>query len=183
MPRLFTALPLPDDVRTELTGLRGGLRGARWIDPENYHITLRFIGDVDERIADEVAFTLSRIRRAPLQIRLAGLGSFGSKKPHSVWARVEPSQGLSDLQGEQERALQRIGLPAEPRRFKPHVTLARVRGVSQRDVADYLALRGGVFLPPFTADHFDLLSSRDSVGGGPYVTEERYELGLVPAAA
>ncbi|MCF3936035.1 RNA 2',3'-cyclic phosphodiesterase [Acuticoccus sp. M5D2P5] len=178
MPRLFTAITLPEDVRFWLTNLRGGLRGARYIDPENYHITLRFIGDIDERTADEVAFALGKIRRAPIPIRLTGLGSFGNKKPHSVWARVEPSPALSELQAEQERILQRVGLPPEARRFTPHVTIARLRGTSPREVADWLTIRGGFSAPPFTAEAFDLLSSKDSVGGGPYITEDRYPLSL-----
>ena len=182
MPRLFTALALPDDTRMWLSNLRGGLRGARWIDPENYHITLRFIGDVDERVADEAAFTLSRISRPPFEVRLAGLGSFGGKRPHSVWARVEPCPGLMELQAEQERRLQRLGLPAEARRFTPHVTIARLRGGTARDVADWLALFGGFSAPAFTADHFNLLSSRASFGGGPYLTEETYPLAYADAA-
>lgn len=182
MPRLFTALTLPEDVRMWLTGLRGGLRNARWIDPENYHVTLRFIGDVDPATADEVARALERIHRAPVRVRLTGLGSFGSKKPHSVWVRVEPSPELMELQAEQERILQRLGLPAEARRFTPHVTLARVRGASVAEVAEWLTVRGGFSAPPFLADSFALMSSRASVGGGPYLVEDRYPLDVAQAA-
>jgi 2'-5' RNA ligase len=182
MPRLFTALTLPEDVRIQLTGLRGGLRGARFIDPENYHLTLRFIGDVDEPTADEAAHALGRIRRGPVKVAICGLGSFGNRKPHSVWARVEPTPELMELQAEQERILQRIGLPAEARRFTPHVTIARLKGTSPRDVADWLTVRGGFFVPPFLADHFVLLSARASVGGGPYLVEDTYPLTLAEAA-
>ena len=183
MPRLFTALTLPDDVRMWLTGLRGGLRGARFVDPENYHVTLRFIGDVDERTADEAAYALSRIRRAPVTVRLSGLGSFGNKRqPHAVWARVEPTPDLMELQGEQERILQRLGLPPEGRRFTPHVTIARCKGATSKEVADWLTVRGGFSAPAFVAEDFALLSSRASVGGGPYVTEHVFPLGLAQAA-
>ncbi|UOM33393.1 RNA 2',3'-cyclic phosphodiesterase [Acuticoccus sp. I52.16.1] len=183
MPRLFTALTLPEDVRMWMTGLRGGLRGARFIDAENYHVTLRFIGDIDEPTADDVVDALSRIRRAPVTVRLCGLGSFGNKKqPHAVWARVEPTSELMELQADQERALQRIGLSAEARRFTPHVTIARCKGATARDVADWLTLHGGFSAPPFVAETFALLSSRASVGGGPYVTEDVYPLGLARAA-
>jgi len=182
MPRLFTALTLPEDVRVQLTGLRGGLRGARFIDPENYHVTLRFIGDIDDRTADEVVGALSRIRRGPVRVAITGLGSFGSRKPHSVWARVEPGPDLMELQAEQERVLQRIGLPAEARRFTPHVTIARLKGTSPRDVADWLTLRGGFAVPPFLADRFVLLSSRASVGGGPYIVEDTFPLTFAQAA-
>jgi len=182
MPRLFTALTLPEDVRTQLTGLRGGLRGARFIDPENYHVTLRFIGDVDEPTADEVVDALSRIRRAPVTVKITGLGSFGNRKPHAVWARVEPTAELMELQAEQERVLQRIGLPPEARRFTPHVTIARLKGTTPRDVAEWLTIRGGFFAPAFLADHFVLLSSKASVGGGPYLVEDTYRLTLAQAA-
>ena len=105
MPRLFTGLEIPSETALMLSMLRGGLRGARWIDPENYHITLRFIGDIDDRTADEVVDALDRIRRNPIEIRLDGLGSFGNGKPHAVWAGVQLTSALSELQSEQERIL------------------------------------------------------------------------------
>ncbi|MEM8856420.1 MAG: RNA 2',3'-cyclic phosphodiesterase [Pseudomonadota bacterium] len=182
MPRLFTALTVPDEARMWLTAVRGGLRSARWIEPENYHITLRFIGDVDEPTADEVHHALSRIERPPVTVTLNGYGSFGSKRPHSVFVRVEPSPQLLDLQAAQERALQRIGLPAEARKFTPHVTIARVKGSTAKEVAGWLSMRGDLQVAPYTAGEFVLMSSRDSYGGGPYVVEERYPLGLAAAA-
>ncbi|WP_349358426.1 RNA 2',3'-cyclic phosphodiesterase [Stappia sp.] len=176
MPRLFTGLEIPSDTGLMLSLLRGGLRGARWIDPENYHITLRFIGDIDDRMADEVADAFARIERRPVEIRLTGLGSFGNGKPHAVWARVEPTQDLMDLQAEQERILQRLRLPAERRKYIPHVTLARCRSSTNADVARWLSERGDFQAQPFIADRFVLFSSRASVGGGPYLVEEDYPL-------
>ena len=90
MPRLFTALEIPRNAAMSLSLLRGGLPGARWIDVENYHITLRFIGDIDNRTADEVVNRLDRIERPEFQINLTGIGSFGSKKPHSIWEVFRP---------------------------------------------------------------------------------------------
>lgn len=182
MPRLFTAIELPGDVRIRLTGLRGGLRGARWIEPDNYHLTLRFIGDIDDRSADEVAEALDRVTARNVTVRLRGLGSFGSKKPHSVWARVDPEPGLMELQAEHERILQRIGLEPERRRYTPHVTVARLKGASATDVASWLAVRGDFEAPAFIAQRFVLMSSRASVGGGPYVVEEGYPLIAARAA-
>ena len=72
MPRLFTALEIPAPIAFSLSLLRGGLPGARWIDPENYHITLRFIGDIDQRTADEVAGALERVDRPSFDLSLAG---------------------------------------------------------------------------------------------------------------
>ena len=176
MPRLFTGIAIPGDIRDRLSLLRGGLPGGRWIDAENYHLTLRFIGDIDFNIAEDIAETLSRVERVAFPIEIEGLGSFGSRKPHSIVARVAPSRALTELQAEHERLIQRLGLPAEPRKFSPHVTLARLRGASNREVADYLTLRGGFSTAPFPVRAFNLYSSRDSVGGGPYVVEEAYPL-------
>jgi RNA 2',3'-cyclic 3'-phosphodiesterase len=176
MPRLFTALEVPADIAFSLSLLRGGLPGARWVEPEDYHITLRFIGDVEEPMADEIADSLRRVSRPPFQLALKGLAAFGSRKPHAVYAMAERTRVLSELQGEHERLMQRIGLEPERRKFVPHVTLARLRGSSQPEVAAYLALRGGFRTAPFPVGRFVLLSARASRGGGPYVVEEAYPL-------
>jgi 2'-5' RNA ligase len=182
MPRLFTALEIPRDAALSLSLLRGGLPGARWIDVENYHITLRFIGDVDGPTADEVIHAFDRIDRPSFSLSLAGMGSFGSKKPHSIWAGVSPSAELKALQAEIERICQRLGLAPDQRRFAPHVTLARLRNARLADVASYLEGRGDFRTPPFDVGRFVVMSSRDSVGGGPYIVEEAYPLGWRSAA-
>ncbi|MGW9231599.1 RNA 2',3'-cyclic phosphodiesterase [Pseudorhizobium sp. NPDC055634] len=176
MPRLFTALEVPRNIAMSLSLLRGGLPGARWIDVENYHITLRFIGDVDGRTADEIVDRLDRIDRPEFQISLNGIGSFGSKKPHSIWAGVSPSLEMSALQSEIERICQRIGLPPDPRKFMPHVTLARLKTCRLDDVVTYLSGRGDFHTLPFKVSRFVLMSSKESVGGGPYLTEEAFDL-------
>jgi len=177
MPRLFTGLEIPPDIGQSLALLRGGLPGARWIDPENYHLTLRFIGDVDDMVAREVISVLGRVKRGgPFELRMEGLTSFGGRKPRAVIANVTPSQPLLEVQAEQERLMRRIGLEPEGRKFTPHVTLARLRESSSREVADYLALRGLFRTASFRVERFVLYSSRASVGGGPYVVEAEYPL-------
>jgi len=176
MPRLFTALEIPRNAAMSLSLLRGGLPGARWIDVENYHITLRFIGDVDGRTADEIVDRLDRIDRPEFSLTLNGIGSFGSKKPHSIWAGVSPAPELYALQGEIERICQRIGLPPDPRKFTPHVTLARLKASRVDDVVHYLSGRSDFHTMPFSIGRFVLLSSKESVGGGPYLTEEVFPL-------
>lgn len=176
MPRLFTALEIPRDAALSLSLLRGGLPGARWIDVENYHLTLRFIGDVEGHVADEIANALDRVRRPAFPLTLSGVGAFGGKKPHSVWAGVLASPDLSSLQAEIERICQRLGLPADPRKFTPHVTLARLKNSSPEDVARYLSSRGNFAAMPFRVSRFVLMSSKESVGGGPYVIEEAWPL-------
>ncbi|MGD9738510.1 MAG: RNA 2',3'-cyclic phosphodiesterase [Bauldia sp.] len=176
MPRLFTGIEIPDDLRRRLSFLRGGLPGARWIDAENYHLTLRFVGDIDLRTANEIAEALDRVHRPAFPLIIDGLGSFGGRKPHAIIANVRPSRELAELQAEHERLMQRLGLAPETRKFTPHITLARLRGTSVREAADYLALRGGFADGPYFVSRFVLFSARDAVGGGPYVVEESYPL-------
>jgi len=190
MPRLFTALEIPRDAALSLSLLRGGLPGARWVDVENYHLTLRFIGDVEGPMADDIADALDRVRRHGFSLTLSGVGQFGGKKPHALWAGVAASPDLTALQAEIERICQRLGLPPDPRKFTPHVTLARLKNVSPEAVARYLSGRGNFAAMPFRVSRFVLMSARESVGGGPYVIEEAWPLsgmdtarGQAPGAA
>jgi 2'-5' RNA ligase len=176
MPRLFTGVEIPSDIGQSLSLLRGGLPGARWIDPQNYHLTLRFIGDVDDMVAHEVASMLGRVKRGAFELHMEGLTSFGGRKPRAVVATVAPAQPLLEVQAEHERLMQRIGLEPEGRKFTPHVTLARLRESSSRQVADYLSARGLFRTSTFQVSRFVLFSSRTSVGGGPYVVEASYPL-------
>lgn len=177
MPRLFTGIEIPAEIGLALSAYRGGLPGARWIDPENYHITLRFIGDIDDRMAEDVYSILGDTRRRdPITIVIDGLDSFGGSKPRAVFARTSGNGELNEMQAEQERLLRQIGLAPETRKFIPHVTLARLRNASPIDVADYIATRGHFPKLTFTADRFVLYSSRSSTGGGPYVIEAAYPL-------
>ncbi len=177
MPRLFTAIEIPPDVGLGLSFLRGGIAGARWIDPENYHVTLRFMGDVDDAMGRDIMEMLGAVRRPSFDLTLDGLDQFGGRKPRAVFAAVKTNAALMELQAEQERLMQRLGLSAEGRNYKPHVTLARLRDASTRQVADYLATRGPYRSPSFKVPRFVLFSSRDSVGGGPYLVEAAYPLG------
>jgi len=176
MPRLFTGLEIPAHIAQSLSLMRGGLPGARWIDAENYHITLRFIGDVDDRVAHEAASVLDRVRRVPFDLQIEELTAFGGRKPRALVAAIAPGRQLMEMQAEQERLLRRIGLEPEGRKYTPHITLARLRDSSNHQVADYLATRALFRLPPFEVSRFVLFSSRNSVGGGPYIVEASYPL-------
>jgi 2'-5' RNA ligase len=176
MPRIFTALEVPSEVGQVLSMLRGGLPGARWIDPENYHLTLRFVGDVDDVLAHEVASMLDKVRRTEFQLRFDTLSSFGGRRPRALVATVAQTQALMDLQAEHERLMRRVGLDAEGRKYTPHVTLARLRETSSQQVADYLSLRAFIGGLSFRVSRFVLFSSRASVGGGPYIVEAAYPL-------
>jgi 2'-5' RNA ligase len=177
MPRLFTGLELPEAVVGQLALQRGGVVGARWLEPEDYHITLRFVGDVDGGVARDIADTLGDIRRPKAPVRFEELSWFGGDKPRAIVAKVKPEPALMDLQAEQERRLRRIGVEPETRKYTPHVTLARLRRVGQASVAGYLAERGAPFTGSFDAERFVLYSAREGSGGGPYVVEAAYPLG------
>lgn len=176
MPRLFTGIEISPAIALELAALRGGIPGARWVEPENYHLTLRFIGDVDDAIGREIIHMLGLVRRRGFELTLEGLGQFGGRKPRAVFVAASPRPLLIELQAEHERLLQRIGLPPEPRKYTPHITLARLRDVSTHRVADYLASRGPYRSPPFHVARFVLFSARAATGGGPYVVEAAYPL-------
>jgi 2'-5' RNA ligase len=174
MPRLFTGLELPERLMDRLALLRGKLPGARWIDPERYHITLRFAGDIDDPTARAFASTLSEIDFEPFTLRIGGLGSFGGNKPRALWAGIEASEALVRLQKAHERAARRAGLPAETRNFSPHVTLARLNSTKPQMLAEYLSYYGGFVSEPFEISRFVLFSSRANHGGGDYVVEAAY---------
>jgi 2'-5' RNA ligase len=176
MPRLFTALGRPAEVGAALALARGGLFGARWIDPQDYHITLRFIGDIDARLADEVVAALDEAPRARAPVDFEGLSWFGGAKPRAIVAKVKPAAALVELAADHERRLRRLGLQPETRNFTPHVTLARLRGVGPAAAAEYLASRGRLEAPGFVAERFALMSAKDGVGGGPYVAEAEFSL-------
>ncbi len=176
MPRLFTGFEIPQTLGFELALKRGRLMGARWIEPSDYHVTLRFIGDIDHAMARDIDGLLTEIRHRPIRITLDGLMSFGGDKPRILAARVQPSAALSELQSEQERLMRRLGLAPEARKYTPHVTLARLRGTSAADLARYIEQSGMFLARSFEAHRFALFSAKDSFGGGPYVVEATYPL-------
>jgi 2'-5' RNA ligase len=175
LPRLFTGLEVPRDIAFRLSLLRGGVSGAKWIEPEDYHLTLSFIGNVDTGTASDAADELSRIEGRRLSVRLTGLSSFGGEKPRAIIALADPTSELALLQSGNDRALRRAGIEPERRKFTPHVTIARVKGASAAAIAAFLGERPIEPLE-FTVDRFVLYSARTSLGGGPYVIEAAYPL-------
>ena len=177
MPRLFTAIALPEDVALALSFLSGGIHGARWIDWENYHLTLRFIGNIENGAANELADALEAITPQRFEIELSGTGYFGGAKPRALWAGVRAPEALEQVQGRQERLCQQLGLAAEQRKYTPHVTLARLKGkVSVMETEHFVARNAAFKSRPFEVEAIGLYSSRPSRGGGPYVEEHSYRL-------
>jgi len=176
--RLFVALALPDTLRERLCGLCSGLPGARWVAPENMHLTLRFIGEVEGHDAEDIDAALSGIHLPRFTLTLAGVGDFGDdRRLRSVWVGVEASEMLNRLQSKVEQAVQRAGQPPETRKFKPHVTLARFKSHPGGRLESYFAERSLFRAAPFEVSEFTLFSSFLSHEGAIYSPEAVYPLG------
>lgn len=177
MIRLFVALPLPERIRDRLAGLCGGVPGARWEPPENFHITLRFLGEVDEGTAADIDEALDTLAEPNFPVTLDGIGTFGrGDKSRALWAGVAPCEKLRHLRDKIESAVVRAGLPAEERKFQPHVTLARLKEASGERVGRFVADRSLFREGPFMADRFVLYESTLGKSGSVYTELQSYSL-------
>lgn len=175
--RLFIALSLPGDVAQDLLLLQGGVPGARWQSREQLHLTLRFVGEADGRQAADIDDVLAAISAPGFTMMLHSVGTFGGREPREIWAGIRPNAGLMHLQKKIEIALQRIGLPADPRKFTPHVTLARLKASPREKVMQYLSGHALYASLPFVVDRFELYSSTLTPNGSLYRIERGYPLG------
>ena len=176
MPRLFSAFRVSDEAEDWLSGLALDLLGARWIDPANYHVTVRFFGDVDRHQADDIAAGLAAARQVAFEARITGLGCFGGNNPRALVAEIEATPALEDLRRAHERAAQMAGLPPERRKFAPHLTLARLDGTRPETVARFIQSFSRALPPTFCVGEVVLFSARPGTGGGPYIPEESFSL-------
>jgi 2'-5' RNA ligase len=183
--RLFAALPVDVSLWPDLVAVQKGLEGASWRPQENFHVTLRFFGELDHGLARDLDEELARIDAPGLRLRAQGVAWFGSREPYSVHAPVigeteADTVALNRLAGACERAARRIGLPPEPRAFRPHVTLAYLHRTPLDAVGAYAtrnaALRTGIW----DAQVFHMYSSHETRGPTRYVAEADYPLGLRP---
>lgn len=176
MLRLFVGIEFPPELKLRLSLLQSGVAAAKWVDPGNFHLTLRFIGEVDEATAADVDEALSRLKARPFSLQLAGTGTFGGDKPRQLWVGVEREPALATLQGKIEQALMRAGLPPEPRKFAPHVTLARLREPRRADIQLFLADHAQFRAEPLRVDRFSLIASYPTKAGSVYEDQADYEL-------
>jgi RNA 2',3'-cyclic 3'-phosphodiesterase len=176
MLRLFVGIEFPPELKLRLSLLQTGIFGAKWVDPGNFHLTLRFIGEVDEGTAADVDEALLRLKARPFLLQLAGAGVFGGDKPRQLWVGVEREPALATLQGKIEQALNRAGLPPEPRKFTPHVTLARLREPRRADIQSFLAANAQFRAEPLKIDRFSLIASYQTKAGSVYEDQADYEL-------
>ncbi len=176
MHRLFVAIRPPQTIRERLLGLMGGVSGARWQSDDQIHLTLRFIGEVDRNVAEDIAIGLTAVRQASFELELSGIGAFSRRgQPEVIWAGVAPHEPLKALHKKIDQACVRAGLEPERRAYSPHITLARLkRGAGP--VGGMLEASGSVASPPFCVDSFALYESQLTPDGAVHTIIERYGL-------
>ena len=167
--RLFVAIPVPENIRAPLLSISSGIRGARWVRPEGMHITLFFAGEVDRVQANDLDAELESVHMLPFELECRSLGYFErGQRIKSVWAGIESSDALIYLQDRVEAAAVRAGLARETRKYKPHITLARLKHGRAEDVGPWIGAHDPVLLPPFTVDAFTLYQSHLAREGAMY---------------
>lgn len=177
MIRLFAAIAVPEDIGEPLLRRQHGLPGARWRPLEALHITLRFFGDVQERVAEDLDLELERITGAPFGLTLDGVGAFGEGADiHAVWAGVAESEPLRVLASRCETAARRARVTPDRRAYRPHLTLAYLRRPDPVEVAAWIQANNLLRSPPFGIDRFGLYSTHQTSEGSRYVLEREYRL-------
>ncbi len=176
--RLFVALGFPREIRAHLARLATPLPGARWLPPESYHLTLRFVGEMPGHRAEDLDDALTALRGRGFSLQLCGVGVFEKAgRPQALWAGVERNQPLEHLQTKIETAVQRIGFEPERRRYSPHVTVARLDNAPPGKLVEWLQAHNLLRTEPLVVDHFTLFSSQLGKDGAVYTAEVDYALG------
>jgi 2'-5' RNA ligase len=179
MPRLFVALPVPEDIADALIALQSGVPDARWVLPENFHVTLCFAGEVQGSTMRDLEEELSDISGPRFAVALAGVEQLRSgKQPRALVASVARSDRLDWLQQKVSTVARNCGIGLERRKFRPHVTLARFGNGAEtgHHLAQFMASHAAFRAGPWIADHFALYSSRTGRGGSIYTEEAAYGL-------
>ncbi len=177
MIRIFIAIDLPGSVKQEIARLCCGLPGARWVQPEQLHLTLRFIGEVDGGMFRDIRAGLSEIVVAPFSLQLDGVGFFPPRgRPRVVWVGLRQSNELQRLRNRLESCLVGLGLEPEKRKFAPHITLARLKNTPPVKVGRFLENHNLFLSRPWTVDEFFLYSSRLGRNGAIHRIEAGYPL-------
>ena len=180
MHRLFVAVDLPDAVKSSLLELCAGVPGAKWRTFDQFHVTLRFIGEVDGGMARDIDEALTHVEAPAFDVSLRGIGHFGdNRRPRVIWAGVDDPEPLKHLHDRIERAMTSIGLEPEGRKYRPHVTLARLGGTRMHHISEFEACYGDFRSPPFHIDRFVLYSSFLSSERAIYTAEAEYALNAV----
>lgn len=174
MPRLFTGLELPDALKHQLLALQKELPRVRWQTADQLHLTLNFIGDVDESWLEAIHAALAELPVSPFEATVAGAGRFGkSGRPQTLWVGVTPAAPLVALHESIRSRLTAIGLQLESRTYRPHITIGRLRRPS-RESADFITALAGLVSPSFPVTRASLFQSTQGEAGSRYEVIERY---------
>ncbi|MBL8154271.1 MAG: RNA 2',3'-cyclic phosphodiesterase [Anaerolineae bacterium] len=178
MPRLFVAIDLPDPVKDDLTELCYGIRGVRWVKREQLHLTLRFIGDVEDDLLDTLSDALGQVRAAPFSFQLQGVGQFPPRgAPRIIWTGVKAPPDLKRLHGQIESVLQPLGIDPEDRPFSPHITLARLKEApASESLRQFFGRHVHFKSAPIPVSRFVLYSSLLAPEGPTYTVEGQFAL-------
>ena len=177
MHRLFVAIEPPDAVKARLVALMGGIAGARWQSEAQLHLTLKFIGEVDRRTAEDVATALGYLRHPGFSLSLSGVGMFDRRgRPEALWVGVQPREPVKALHDKVEQTLRAAGIAPETRAYLPHITIARMKALAA-PLDPFMAAHGGVSGPPWEVADLCLYESRLTRDGAVYTIVERYPLG------
>jgi 2'-5' RNA ligase len=182
--RLFVGIDLPWELRHRIAALATtGIQGARWVPPENYHLTLRFIGELPPHRAEEIDMTLSALRGKSFELTLVGVGTFSKGgRANTLYVGVERNPRLEHLQNKIETALQRVGLEPERRRYQPHVTLARLDNAPELKLVEFVQAHNLFRAEAFAVEHFTLFTAQLGKEQSVYTAEVEYDLGWYSVA-
>jgi 2'-5' RNA ligase len=177
MPRLFIALSFSEEVKDSLAAITGHIPGADWSESEKYHLTLRFLGEVEKAALDEIGAGLESVSARSFHLTLRGLGVFPLRgDPETLWVGVDRNEALTSLRNKIESLVVRRGQPPESRKFHPHVTLARVGNSRPEWVGAYVAANSLFSIPDIAVQSFALFSSKLTPYGAVYTLEREYAL-------
>lgn len=171
--KLFAAIFLPEKIAGDVVREQKGVSGARWVSVEKLHITLGFFGDVDADHAELLDHELGKLRVGSFELHLTGGGHFGKSEPHSIWAGVSASEGLSRLHQHCRQAARRANIQMEARKYTPHVTMAYMKPRAPLDrIIAFEQRLADWSTRPFLVDQFSLVSSHSKKRGPNLYREE-----------
>lgn len=176
MHRLFVAVRPPQKICGQLMSIMGGVAGARWQSLDQLHITLRFIGEVERQVAEDVADALDAVRPASFTALLSGVGTFERRGiPATLWAGVIPHEPFQLLHKKVDQACISAGIEPERRAYRPHITLARLKPPGA-PLGAFLQGASAFESAPFEVGAFGLYESILTPQGAEYSIVERYPL-------
>jgi len=180
MPRLFVAIELPDAIKEQLVQLETHIPTARWVKPEQMHLTLRFIGEVAEKQAAAIKSALGTVEAALFELQLSGVGRFPlseRRAPRVLWVGITPQPALNQLQQHIEKTLATVGCEPEEETFHAHITLARFKTEKPlQQVVDFLEAQAHFRAGPIAVTRFVLVQSVLSPRGPTYSNAGAYPL-------